>query len=38
MPKSNSQQKSIPDARILHQQMGEEQRGVGSSAYGKDRA
>ena len=29
MPKCNSQQKSIPDARIRHQKMGVEQRGAG---------
>ena len=37
MPKSNSQQKSTPDTRILHQQVGVKQRGVGGIAYGKDR-
>ena len=30
MPKSNSQQKSTPDARIHHQQVGEERRGAGA--------
>ena len=29
MPKSNSQQKTTPDARTHHQQVGAEQRGVG---------
>ena len=37
MPKSNSQQKSTPDARTGHQQVGAERRGVGGIAYGKDR-
>ena len=37
MPKSNSQQKSTPDARIRHQQEGAEQRGAGGIAEGKDR-
>ena len=32
MPKSNSQQKSTPDARICHQQVGVEQRGAGGIA------
>ena len=32
MPKSNSQEKSTPDARIRHQQVGAERRGVGSIA------
>ena len=32
MPKSNSQQKSTPDARTHHQQAGVEQRGAGSIA------
>ena len=30
MPKTNSQQKSTPDARIHHQQVGDEWRGAGS--------
>ena len=38
MPKSNSQQKSTPDARICHQQVGAEQRGAGGIASGKDQA
>ena len=38
MPKSNSQQKSTPDARIRHQQVGEERRGAGGIAQGKDQA
>ena len=29
MPKGNSQQKSTPDARIHHQQVGVERRGAG---------
>ena len=29
VPKSNSQQKSTPDIRIQHQQVGAEQRGAG---------
>ena len=29
MPKSNSQQKSTPDARIHHQKVGAEGRGAG---------
>ena len=29
MPKSNSQQKSTPDTRILHQQVGAERRAGG---------
>ena len=37
MPKSNSQQKSTPDTRIRHQQVGAERR-AGGIAYGKDRA
>ena len=37
MPKSNSQQKSTPDARTRHQQVGAERRGAGSIAKGKDR-
>ena len=32
MPKSNSQQKNTPDARIRQQQVGAEQRGAGSIA------
>ena len=32
MPKNNSQQKSTPDTRIRHQQVGAERRGVGSIA------
>ena len=32
VPKSNSQQKSTPDARICHQQVGAERRGAGSIA------
>ena len=32
MSKSNSQQKSTPDAHIHHQQVGEERRGVGGIA------
>ena len=32
MPKSNSQQKNTPDARIHHQQMGSERTGVGGIA------
>ena len=32
MPKSNSQQKSTPDALIRHQQVGVERRGAGSIA------
>ena len=36
MPKSNSQQKSTPDTRIHHQQVGAEQRGAGGIAEGKD--
>ena len=38
MPKSNSQQKSTPDAHIHHQQVGAEQRGASRIAQGKDRA
>ena len=38
MPKSNSQQKSTPDARIRHQQVGAEWRGAGGIVWGKDRA
>ena len=30
MPKSNSQQKSTPDARTRHQQVGAKRRGVGA--------
>ena len=29
MPKSNSQQKSTPEARIRHQQVGAERKGAG---------
>ena len=29
MPKSNSQKKSTPDARICHQQVGTKRRGAG---------
>ena len=32
MPKSNSQQKSTPDTRIRHQQVGAERRGAGGIA------
>ena len=32
MPKSNSQQKSTPDAHIHHQQVGAERRGAGGIA------
>ena len=32
MPKINSQQKSTPDARICHQQVGAEWRGAGNIA------
>ena len=32
MPKTNSQQKSTPDARIHHQQIRAEQRGAGGIA------
>ena len=32
MPKSNSQQKSTPDARICHQQEEAERRGAGGIA------
>ena len=32
MPKSNSQQKGTPDARISHQQVGVEWRGTGDIA------
>ena len=38
MPKSNSQQKSTPDALIHHQQVGVEQKGAGGIAYGQDQA
>ena len=38
MPKSISQQKSTPDARTRHQQVGAERRGAGGIAQGKDRA
>ena len=38
MLKSNSQQKSTPDARIRHQQVGPEWRAAGGIAEGKDRA
>ena len=38
MPKSNSQQKSPPDARIRHQEVGAERRGAGGIAQGEDRA
>ena len=38
MPKSNSQQKSTPDARIRHQQVGAEPRRASGIAEGKDRA
>ena len=34
MPKSNSQQKSTPDACIHHQQVGAEWRGAGGIASG----
>ncbi|KAB0365153.1 hypothetical protein FD754_009309, partial [Muntiacus muntjak] len=37
-PKSNSQQKSTPDARIRHQQVGAEWRGAGGIAWGRVRA
>ena len=37
MPKSNSQQKSTPDTRIRHQQVGAEWRRAGGIAEGKDR-
>ena len=36
MPKKNSQQKSTPDARIRHQQVGAERRGAGGIACDKD--
>ena len=36
MPKSNSQQKSTPDARTRHQQVGVKRRGAGGIAWGKD--
>ena len=36
MPKSNSQQKSTPDVRTRHQQVGAKQRGAGGIAQGKD--
>ena len=32
VPKSNSQQKSTPDTRIRHQQVGAERRGAGGIA------
>ena len=32
MPKSNSRQKSTPDASIRHQQVGAERRGAGGIA------
>ena len=32
MPKSNSEQKSNPDAHIRHQQVGAERRGEGTIA------
>ena len=32
MPKSNSQQKRTPVARICHQQVGTERRGAGDNA------
>ena len=35
MPKNNSQQKTTPDARIHHQQVGAERRGAGSIAWDK---
>ena len=35
MPKINSQQKSTPDARLRHQQVGAERRGAGGIAQGK---
>ena len=38
MPKINSQQKSTPDARTRHQQVGAERRGAGGTAQGKDPA
>ena len=38
MSKSNSQQKSTPDALIHHQQVGVEQKGAGGIAYGQDQA
>ena len=38
VPKSNSQHKSTPEARIRHQQVGAEWRGAGGIAEGKDRA
>ena len=38
MPKRNSQQKSTPDARTRHQQVGAERRGAGGIAHGMDRA
>ena len=38
MPKSNSQQKSTPDDRIHHQQVGAERIGAGGIALGKGRA
>ena len=37
MPKSNSQQKSTPEARTCRQQEGAERRGAGGIAQGKDR-
>ena len=37
MPKSNSQQKSTPDARTCHQQVGAKRRRAGGIAWGKDR-
>ena len=37
MPKSNSQQKSTPDACTRRQQVGAERRGAGGIASGKDR-
>ena len=35
MPKSNSQQKSTPDARTRHQQVGAKRRGAGGIAPGE---
>ena len=37
MPKSNSHEKSNPDARTRRQQEGAKRRGAGGIAYGKDR-
>ena len=36
MPKSNSQQKSTPDAGTRHQQVGAKRRGADCIAQGKD--